>query len=233
MVLALFALIQCVLFVLVGNLILEVRGMFWDYLAFMSLTALCGVAIGMLVSSVFSDAITAVNILPLILIPQIIMSGALIKFEDMNRHLDFHQTITRWLSRQPEAKQLQQASRLESRMQVPMICELMPMRWSYEALVVGQAKFNPLTRRQEEIQARINAIAKPGAKLTPIQAEQLETDKELLAALSGLEGDTPRTVDRRLRIIDSLAGKPLDGISVFPRIRNRNRDWGSPRNRCT
>jgi ABC-type multidrug transport system ATPase subunit len=215
MVLALFALIQCVLFVLVGNLILEVRGMFWNYLAFMSLTALCGVAIGMLVSSVFSDAITAVNILPLILIPQIIMSGALIKFEDMNRHLDFHQTITRWLSRQSEAKQAQQAGRLESRMQVPFICELMPMRWSYEALVVGQAKFNPLTRRQEQIQARINLVAKPGAQLTPEQAELLETDKELLAALSGLEGDTPRAVDRRLRIIDSLAGKPLNGNPVF------------------
>ena len=41
------------------------------------------------------------RILPLILIPQIIMSGALIKFEDMNRHLDFFQTMNRWVARQP------------------------------------------------------------------------------------------------------------------------------------
>ncbi len=215
LVLGLFALIQCILFVLVGNLILELRGMFWQYMFYMSLTAFCGVAIGMLVSSVFSDAITAVNILPLILIPQIIMSGALIKFEDMNRHLDFHQTITRWLGRQSEAKQTRQAERLESRMQVPMICQFMPMRWSYEALVVAQAKFNPLTKRQEAIQARINAVAKPGAKLSPEQADLLETDKELLAALSGLEGRASGSVDRRLRIIDSFAGKSLQGAPVF------------------
>ncbi len=216
-VLAVFALIQSVLFVFVGNLILEVRGMFWPYLVFMSLTALSGVAIGLYVSSVFSDAITAVNILPLILIPQIIMSGALIKFEDMNRHLDFFQTMSRWSSRQTPEKAKQKAEKMESRLHVPTICQLMPMRWSYEALVVAQAKFNPLTERQEAIQARINRLApRAAAKLTKEQDELLETDKELLAALSGLEGRAPSSVDRRLKQIDRLAGKPLNGQPVFP-----------------
>ncbi len=215
-VLAIFALIQCVLYVLVGNLVLEVRGMFWSYALFMSLTALCGVAIGLFVSSVFSDAITAVNIMPLILIPQIIMSGALIKFEDMNRHLDFFNSITRWIDREGPERQKQKGDKLDSRINVPFICQLMPMRWSYEALVVSQAKHNPLTSRQEEIQARINQLARPGAKLTKEQEEMLETDKELLAALSGLEGRVSGSVDRRLRLIDAQAGKPLHGQPVFP-----------------
>ncbi|MBS0659009.1 MAG: ATP-binding cassette domain-containing protein [Verrucomicrobia bacterium] len=218
LVLALFALLQCLLFVVVGNLILEVRGMFLPYLVFMSLTAFCGVAIGLYISSVFTDAIAAVNILPLILIPQIIMSGALIKFEDMNRHLDFFQTLTRWNARQPVEKQKGKpvTDKFDSRLHVPFICQLMPMRWSYEALVVAQAKFNPLTSRQEAIQARINALARSSAKLTKEQVELLETDKELLAALSGLEGRVAGSVDRRLRRIDALGGKPLGGEPIFP-----------------
>ena len=43
-------------------------------------------------------------------------------------------------------------------MQVPLICEFIPMRWSYEALVVAQAKLNPLTSRQDKIQAQIDKL---------------------------------------------------------------------------
>ncbi len=35
--------------------------------------------------------------------------------------------------------------KMDSRLQVPFICEFVAMRWSYEELVVAQAKLNPLT----------------------------------------------------------------------------------------
>ena len=43
-------LIQCVLFILIGNYILEIRGMFWIHLAIMFMTAMGGVSLGLLVS---------------------------------------------------------------------------------------------------------------------------------------------------------------------------------------
>ena len=173
----------------------------------------------------FPIAITAAtNILPLILIPQIIMSGALIKFEDMNRQLDFYQSITRWFDRQPAEKRQKgaRAEKLDTKMEVPLVCQLMPMRWSYEALVVAQAKSNPLASRQDAIQRRIAALTVPGRKRTLEDEALLDTDKELLATLSGLEGRTPRSVDRRLREIDSLAGRDLKGepaLKPDPNIR--------------
>src|SRR5438552_1441404 len=85
--LGVFALLQCVLFVLIGNYILEIRGMFWIYLGLVFIPAMGGVALGLVVSSIVSDPKTAANIVPLVLIPQIIMGGALIKYEDMNRNL--------------------------------------------------------------------------------------------------------------------------------------------------
>src|SRR5438874_2627691 len=83
MSLGFFAVVQCVLFVLIGNYILEIRGMFWIDLGIVFMTAMGGVALGLVVSCLVADPKTASNIVPLVLIPQIIMGGALIKYEDM------------------------------------------------------------------------------------------------------------------------------------------------------
>ncbi len=153
--LGVFALVQCVLFVLIGNYILEIRGMFWPDLAIVFMTAMSGVSLGLVVSSLVADPKTAANIVPLVLIPQIIMGGALIKYEDMNRNLGLVYTFARWFHEHPDRDETQ---KLDSRLQVPFVCEFVAMRWSYEELVVAQAKLNPLTRRQDDAQRQIDAI---------------------------------------------------------------------------
>lgn len=203
--LSLFAAIQCVLFVLIGNAILEIRGMFWISTFFAFITALGGVALGLFISSLVADAKTASNIVPLVLIPQIILGGALIKYEEMNRNLDFIYTINRWFSTHPKAAE----DKRESALQVPAICELMPSRWSYEALVVAQAKLNPLTSRQERTQKLINelvSIKNP----TPEQSQRLDDLKDTLALLSGLTSPSVSEIESRFRRVDAiLAGKEL------------------------
>jgi hypothetical protein len=200
--LSLFAVIQSVLFILIGNYMLEVRGMFWIFLAAMVLTAISGIAIGLLISSLASEGKTAVNIIPIVLIPQIILGGALIKYEEMNRNLDFVYSISRWFSENPEA------GAPRSDLQVPLICEFMPMRWSYEALVYAQAKLNPLTARQEQIQRQINQLART-PNLSAAQEERLEDLKEVLSILSGLHGNDAKNIERRMREIDKVIGGGL------------------------
>ena len=201
--LSLFAVIQCVLFILIGNWILEVRGMFWIFLLAMVLTAISGIAIGLLISSLVSESKTAVNIIPVVLIPQIILGGALIKYEEMNKNLDFVYSVGRWFSEHPDAGQPR------SDLQVPLICEFMPMRWSYEALVYSQAKYNPLTARQERIQQQINQLAR-GGTLDAAGEARLEDLKEALAILSGLQAKDIRALDKRLRRLDRVIdGEPL------------------------
>ena len=203
--LSIFALIQCVFFILIGNWILEVRGMFWIFLLAMVLTAVSGIAIGLLISSLASEGKTAVNIIPIVLIPQIILGGALIKYEEMNRNLDFVYSINRWFNQHPESGEAR------SDLQVPLICEFMPMRWSYEALVYAQAKLNPLTRRQELIQEQINTLART-KDLSPEQETRLDDLKELLAIASGLQGKDVGSVERRLGRVDTvMQGGPLTG----------------------
>ena len=136
-----FALFQCILFVLIGNYILEIRGMFWIDLGIMLMTAMGGVALGLVISSLVADPKTAANIVPLVLIPQIIMGGALIKYEDMNRNLALVYTFSRWFSEHPDTER---GKKMNSRLQVPFVCQFIAMRWSYEEMVVAQAKLNPL-----------------------------------------------------------------------------------------
>ena len=156
--LSLFAVIQCVLFLLIGDAILEIRGMFWPYLWFMGTTAVGGVAGGLLISSLVNDAKTAANIVPLVLIPQIILGGALIKYEEMNRNLDFMYVLTR---DRPQKSSNRRTTRMKPQdVEVPFICQFIPMRWSYEAMVVAQAKLNPFTRRQDILTDKIEQLAK-------------------------------------------------------------------------
>src|SRR5437588_4355440 len=153
--LGVFALVQCLLFALIGNYILEIRGMFWIYLGIVFITAMGGVALGLVISSLVADPKTAANIVPLVLIPQIIMGGALIKYEDMNRNLAPVYTFTRWFSEHPNKEQ---NKKIDSKLQVPFICQFIAMRWSYEEMIVAQAKLNPITRRQDRTQREIDRI---------------------------------------------------------------------------
>jgi hypothetical protein len=203
--LASFAVIQCILFTLVGNVLLSVRGVFWIVFCTMFLTTMSGVAIGLVISALVNESKTAVLAIPVVLIPQIILAGALIKYEDMNRDLDFVYSIKQWAERHPGT-----AMEPRSDLKVPFICQFMPMRWSYEALVFAQAKHNPLTRRQEAIQRQIDELAAIPEPTTE-QQDRLEDLKDVLAVLSGLQAKTPAALDKKFAEIDAvIAGGPFD-----------------------
>lgn len=202
--LAFFAVIQCALFAWIGNALLSLRDGFWIVFTAMFLTAANGAAIGLVISAVVAQSKTAILIIPVVLIPQIILSGALIKYEEMNRNLDFIHVIQQWTTRHPDS-----AMTPRSDLQVPLICEIMPTRWSYEALIYAQAKLNPLTSRQEKIQSLINEIIR-SKNLTAERAERLDDLKEALAVLSGLEAERPDQLRRAFRRIDAVInGEPF------------------------
>ncbi len=209
--LGVFALVQCILFVLIGNSLLQIRGMFWIDLVIMFLTAISGVALGLVISSLVADPKTAANIVPLVLIPQIIMGGALIKYEDMNRNLGLLYSLSHWLSEHPSTDK---TVKTESKLQVPLVCQFIAMRWAYEEVIVAQAKLNPLTRRQDRANDEIQKLA-PKAN-TPEQRARLNDLKDVLALLSGLEGRSAKEIAHFLTLIDPvIAGKQKFDRSLF------------------
>jgi len=206
--LATFSLVQCSIYLLIGNAVLELREMFFIHLFWMFMTSLTGVCLGLLVSALVHDTRTALNIIPLILIPQIILGGALIKYEEMNRNLDLVYSLRQWSDKGED-----EAAVDPSKLKVPFICQFMPLRWSYESTIISQAKLNPLALAQSQLEDRIQGlISLPREiQLTEQQQKDLNLNKQALAVVSGLQDmDAGHVSDRLARIRQGLARGSLD-----------------------
>ncbi len=226
--LSLFSAIQCALFVLVGNSILEVKGMFLPYWYFMLITAFSGLALGLLISSLATSSKMAANFVPLVLIPQLIFSGALVKYEEMNRDPDLLYTLQRWFAQNPDPKK-PDASKREAddrKLRIPAISRFVATHYSYEALIVAQAKLNALTRRQDALQESIDALAKKKDR-KPSETERLEDLKQALIDVSVLSSDSGKDLDKRMREVDKIingAKLPENGLpSGGPRLNAQRR----------
>lgn len=108
---------QTFTFVLVGNLILEIQYMNFVYWMVLFSVAFFSNMLGLNISAAFDSVVTIYILIPLLLIPQILLCGVIVKFDD--------------LQNKNAAKDA-----------VPIVGELMVSRWAFEALAVEQYKSN-------------------------------------------------------------------------------------------
>jgi energy-coupling factor transporter ATP-binding protein EcfA2 len=109
--------IQSLSFVLVANSILEVKGMLFQQWIILFSTACFGNVLGLNISAGMRTAVSIYILIPLILVPQLLLGGAMIKFDDLPK------SICR-------------------KVYVPVIGDVMVTRWAYEALLVEQFRSN-------------------------------------------------------------------------------------------
>ncbi|MGB0523810.1 MAG: ATP-binding cassette domain-containing protein, partial [Flammeovirgaceae bacterium] len=76
--------IQTLTFVLIGNAILEVKGVNLMYWAVLFTVSCHANVLGLNISSAFNSAVTVYILIPLLLIPQLIMSGAIFNYDKLN-----------------------------------------------------------------------------------------------------------------------------------------------------
>lgn len=114
--------IQTFTFVLIGNLILEIEWRMLIPFWFVLFTTSCMAnVLGLNISSAFNSAVTVYVLIPLLLIPQMILSGLLFNFDKLNN----------WIS---------------TKGKVPLVADLMASRWAYEAMAVHNFKNNSFER---------------------------------------------------------------------------------------
>lgn len=119
--------IQSLLFVLIGNLILEISGLWFEYWLVLFTTSCVANVMGLNISSAFSTAKVIYIIVPILIIPQLLFSGVIVKFDRL--HPSFSKQI-----------------------EVPLIGDLMPSRWAYEAIAVSQSIDNNLDQKFFKLQ---------------------------------------------------------------------------------
>ena len=86
-VLSFIAIAQSWIYVWIGNSILEIHHMHWHYILWIVMTNLVGASIGLLISAISKSHITALSLIPMVIIPQILLAGALIEYNQINPFL--------------------------------------------------------------------------------------------------------------------------------------------------
>lgn len=109
--------LQTLLFVLVGNTLLEIKGMYLIYWCILFSTSCFANLLGLNISSAFNSAVTIYILIPILLIPQLILSGVVVKFDKLNPVIGNTETV-------------------------PLVGDIMASRWAFEASMVAQYKDN-------------------------------------------------------------------------------------------
>ncbi len=119
-VLSFFGLIQTLLYNLVGMIFLHIP---WALVAFNSLVMffviVVSISFGLFVSSFARNSMIASNLIPVLIIPQILLGG-LIPYQDMDK------SIYMWE---------------ENFNKAPPIAKIMPVKYAYEAIITGNVVF--------------------------------------------------------------------------------------------
>ncbi len=104
---------QAITFTLIGNYVLEIKGMYFEYWLILFSTWAFAVLMGLNISDGFKTSVTIYIIIPFLIIPQIVLSGIIVRYEKLNP------AITN-----PD--------------RIPWFGEIITARWAYEALAVNQ-----------------------------------------------------------------------------------------------
>ncbi len=184
--------LQTIMFVLIGNYILEIRDMSIEYFAVLFSISCFANILGLNISSAFNSAVTIYILIPILIIPQLILSGVVVGFDKL------HPSLT-------------------SEDKVPLIGELMASRWAYEALAVNQFKHNPY---EEEFYELDRAIA-DGEYKTIYFLPYLESDLDYCHHHLGAEDvEIQELMSGKLDLVRTELKKELSvvGEDKFPQV---------------
>ncbi|MEP1032334.1 ATP-binding cassette domain-containing protein [Ekhidna sp.] len=123
--------IQTLTFVLIGNYILEIHGMTMYYWAVLFTISCFANMIGLNISSALNSVINIYILIPFILVPQLLLGGAMIKFDELHHSLN-------------------------NQKNVPIVGDMMASRWAYEALAVAQFRYNDYEKHFFEVNKDIS-----------------------------------------------------------------------------
>ncbi len=142
--------IQSTLFVLIGNYIIELKGMYLAYWFTLFSVSCCANVMGLNISATFNSAVTIYILIPLLIIPQMILGGAMFSFDKLNKFIG-------------------------GGSKVPFVADLMVSRWAYEGLMVNQFVNNNYNSTFYEVDKKVSRTNYKIVYLIP-ELEQLTQD---------------------------------------------------------
>ena len=144
--------IQTLLYVLIGNWILDIRGMTLAYwLILFSASCFANMA-GLNISSGLDSIVAIYILIPFIIVPQLLLSGTIVPFDNLNPNIS-------------------------SRENVPVVGDLMASRWSFEAMAVEQFRNNSYEKQFYQTDKEISKYSYITALRIPALQEMLNESR--------------------------------------------------------
>lgn len=171
LVMFLISAFQTFMFIVVGNLVLEIPFSEMRYWFVLFACSCFANMLGLNISASFNSAVTIYILIPLLVIPQLLLSGVVINFDKFNPSVG-----------KPVG--------------VPIIGEVMASRWAFEAMMVTQFRDNPFEAQFYELDKevamseykRIYLIPELESRLSLVLNERNqwrnENNEEVVAALN-------------------------------------------------
>lgn len=132
LLLMLISAFQAFTFVVIGNWVLNIPDMLWPYWLVMFSTLFFSNMLGLNISATFNSAVTIYILIPLLIIPQLLLSGIIVRYDQLNP------SIT-------------------SSDRVSVAAELMASRWAFEAIAVHQFMENKYEKPLFELNQQISS----------------------------------------------------------------------------
>lgn len=183
--------LQMGIFVLFGNYLLEINDLNFNFWLILFSTACFANVIGLNISSGLNSIVTIYILIPLILVPQLLLGGAMIKFDELHH-------------------------KIGNEKNVPAIGNTMVSRWAYEALAVELFKNNNYEKYFFEYDKQMSDASFNYAYLIP----RIEKKLDLVYHNIEL-GNQSAALDREINICRNELRKleSKDGNNPFYRIR--------------
>jgi ABC-type multidrug transport system ATPase subunit len=185
--------IQAFLFLVIANNILGIKDMMFQYWFALFSTAAFANMLGLNVSASFNSAVTIYILIPLLMIPMMILSGAMFSFEKLNKNVT-------------------------SIDKVPFIAEFMVTKWAYEALMVHQFKNNNFKKNTFSVEMHESIGDFKTVHLIPALYDKLDEVEAELENNGKIEETADNLTLLRLEIEKELRENPKN--SSFENLEN-------------
>ena len=193
------SLIQTLLFIVVGNSIMGLHGLFGTWWIILFITALLANLTGLLLSQCLNSVVAIYISIPMLLIPQILLCGLVVSFTDLN----------------PKS----------TTGNVPLIGDLIPSRWSYEALAVTSFSDNEYKRHFFDIEKEKYETQYYNMGLLYELQSQLETMKDEQKRGKKVDPKHMEVIRTNLPLVTEFCGiKPYQGDESYQSLYDYMKD---------
>lgn len=177
--------IQALTFVLIGNSIMEIKGLYWQYWLVLFSAWVSSNLMGLVISDSFKTVVAIYILIPFLVIPQIILSGVMVSFEKLN-------------------------PKISSPTSIPWYGAIITARWAYEAVAVYQFKNNDF-QKQFYLYDKAMSVADFKKNYWVVD---LQNKVDFIERNLGQE-DQQKEIEKNLRVLSNEISKELKNNPVI------------------